>query len=157
MKENVFDVLMYLFEYYNEEDSDFEPDRYELESQLLDAGFPTAEVDKAFDWLEGLASQQEIELGSIGQASLRIYTEEECKRLDLKARGFLLFLEQIGILKPKTRELIIDRIMALDSEEFDLEQLKWVVLMVLFNQPDFNGPYHWLEEIVFDDSHTYLH
>jgi uncharacterized protein Smg (DUF494 family) len=29
--------------------------------------------------------------------------------------------------------------------------------MVLFNQPDFNGPYHWLEEIVFDDSHTYLH
>jgi Smg protein len=157
MKENVFDVLMYLFEYYNEEDSDFEPDRYELESQLLDAGFPTAEVDKAFDWLDGLASQQEIELGSIGQASLRIYTEEECKRLDLKARGFLLFLEQIGILKPKTRELIIDRIMALDSEEFDLEQLKWVVLMVLFNQPDFNGPYHWLEEIVFDDSHTYLH
>jgi Smg protein len=102
MKENVFDVLMYLFEYYNEEDSDFEPDRYELESQLLDAGFPTAEVDKAFDWLDGLASQQEIELGSIGQASLRIYTEEECKRLDLKARGFLLFLEQIGILKPWT-------------------------------------------------------
>jgi len=157
MKENVFDVLMYLFEYYNEEDSDFEPDRYELESQLLDAGFPTAEVDKAFDWLDGLASQQEIELGSIGQASLRIYADQECKRLDLKARGFLLFLEQIGILKPKTRELIIDRIMALDSEEFDLEQLKWVVLMVLFNQPDFNGPYHWLEEIVFDDAHTYLH
>jgi Smg protein len=157
MKENVFDVLMYLFEYYNEEDSDFEPDRYELESQLLDAGFPTAEVDKAFDWLDGLASQQEIELGSIGQASLRIYADQECKRLDLKARGFLLFLEQIGILKPRTRELIIDRIMALDSEEFDLEQLKWVVLMVLFNQPDFNGPYHWLEEIVFDDAHTYLH
>jgi Smg protein len=157
MKENVFDVLMYLFEYYNEEDADFEPDRYELESQLLDAGFPTAEVDKAFDWLDGLASQQEIDLGSIGQASLRVYSEEECKRLDIKARGFLLFLEQIGILKPKTRELIIDRIMALDSEEFDLEQLKWVVLMVLFNQPDFHGPYHWLEEIVFDDAHTYLH
>jgi Smg protein len=157
MKENVFDVLMYLFEYYNEEDSDFEPDRNELESQLLDAGFPTAEVDKAFDWLDGLASQQETQLGSIGGASLRIYSDQECKRLDIKARGFMLFLEQIGILKPKTRELIIDRIMALDSEEFDIEQLKWVVLMVLFNQPDFNGPYHWLEEIVFDDAHTYLH
>jgi Smg protein len=157
MKENVFDVLMYLFEYYNGEDSDFEPDRNELQSQLLDAGFPTTEVNKAFDWLDGLANQQDTPLVGMGRTSLRVYSDHESKRLNTEAQGFLLFLEQIGILTPKTRELIIDRIMALDTDEVELEQMKWVVLMVLFNQPDFNGPYHWLEEIVFDDAHTYLH
>ncbi len=33
------------------------------------------------------------------------------------------------------RELVLDRAMALDQDELDLDDLKWVVLMVLFNQP----------------------
>jgi len=30
---------------------------------------------------------------------------------------------------------VIDRLMALEGDEIDLEKLKWVVLMVLFSQP----------------------
>ncbi len=157
MKENVFDVLMYLFEYYNEEDREVEPDRHELQSQLLDAGFPTTEVDKAFDWLDGLADQHETPVARIGDNSSRIYAGEEAKRLNTQAQGFLLYLEQIGIVNSQTREMIIDRVMALDSDDVDFDQIKWVVLMVLFNQPDFEGPYHWLEEIVFEETHAYLH
>jgi Smg protein len=156
MKESVFDVLMYLFEYYSEEDQEFEPNRFELQSQLLDAGFPTDEVDKAFEWLDGLADQQGSPIKNIGTTSVRIFSDLESKRLGSAAQGFLMYLEQVHILNPMSRELVIDRIMALETEEVDLDQLKWVVLMVLFNQPDFEGPYHWLEEIVFDDQHAYL-
>ena len=63
----------------------------------------------------------------------------------------------MGILTPANRELAIDRIMALDSEDFDLEQLKWVVLMVLFKQPGQEAAYAWMEDLVFDNTSNSLH
>lgn len=42
--------------------------------------------------------------------------------------------------------------MELDAEEIDLDQLRWVVLMVLFNQPDDAIAYSRLEEVMRDDS-----
>ena len=61
------------------------------------------------------------------------------------------------MLSPTTRELVIDRVMALDGDEVDLEQLKWVVLMVLFNQPDQEAAFTWLEDLVLQDPPPYLH
>ena len=40
--------------------------------------------------------------------------------------------------------------MALEDEEIDLDQLKWVVLMVLFNQPGRESAYAWMEDLVID-------
>ena len=57
MKENVFDVLMYLFENYMYEEPETDPDRESLQSSLLQAGFSQVEINKAFEWLE-IARQQ---------------------------------------------------------------------------------------------------
>ena len=78
-------------------------------------------------------------------------------RLDTECRGFILFLEQMGVLSPTSRELAIDRAMALENEDFDLDQLKWVVLMVLFNQPGEEAAYAWVEDLVFDNTTNCLH
>lgn len=157
MKENVLDVLMYLFENYVDEDTDIEPDRDFLQSQLVDAGFRNHEIDKAFDWLEGLSAEphQEI-LGPVG-AGPRIFAYQEEARLDPECRGYLLTLEQKGILSPEARERVLERVMALESEEVDLEQLKWVVMMVLFNLPGQESTIGWLEDMVFDDVPPRLH
>ena len=88
---------------------------------------------------------------------MRIYTDEESKRLDADSRGFLLFLEQIQVLNLETREMVIERIMALDTSEFDLEDLKWVVLMVLFNIPGCENAYQQMEELLFDANEGMLH
>ena len=61
--------------------------------------------------------------------------EQELARLDAQCRGLLASLESAGILSPSQREIVIDRLLALDAEELDLEQVKWVVLMVLSSQP----------------------
>ena len=37
--------------------------------------------------------------------------------------------------RPTQREIVIERLLALDTEELSLEQVKWVVLMVLSCQP----------------------
>lgn len=157
MKENVLEVLMYLFENYVDEDTDIEPDRDYLHAQLTDAGFRHHEIDKAFDWLEGLASQPEEDtLAPVGSGP-RVLSRQEEHRLDPACRGFLLTLEQKGVLSPLARERVLERVMALESEDVDLEQLKWVIMMVLFNLPGQEATYTWLEEMVFDDVAPRLH
>jgi Smg protein len=157
MKENVLDVLMYLFENYVDEDTEIEPDRTQLQDKLLEAGFPGAEIDKAFEWLENLANQENAIGYPVNGTALRVYTDREAERLDARARGFLLFLEQNGVLSAATRELVVDRIMDLEAEDISLDQLKWVTLMVLFNQPDQEAAYTWLESMMFESPPEYLH
>jgi Uncharacterized protein conserved in bacteria len=48
----------------------------------------------------------------------------------------LFTLERLGILSPQQREIVIERMLALDADELDTEQLKWVVLMVLSSHRD---------------------
>lgn len=156
MKENVFDVLMYLFENYMDTEPELNPDQETLREELTEAGFPSTEIAKAFSWLEELAEQQErlppskIRTG----ASIRVYSDEEQARLDLEGRGFLMFLEQVGVLDPATRELVVDRVMALDSDDTDLDQIKWTVLMVLFNQPGREAAFVWMEDMVMNGGLT---
>ncbi len=157
MKENVFDVLMYLFEnYYMDEDSPVTPDRESVQQELSQAGFPTLEIDRAFLWMESLASEPNPP-DSQSDRSLRLFSNVEMQRLDTACRGFILFLEQMDVLTPASRELAIDRAMALENEDFDLEQLKWVILMVLINQPGEEAAYTWVEDLVSDNLSNHLH
>jgi Smg protein len=152
MNENVLDVLMYLFEHSIDEESEEEPDRAELERHLDEAGFAQGEIDRALGWLDRLMSETPLAARGGDGAAQRIYADEERKRLNTDARGFLLHLEQNGLLTAGTRELILDRVMELDAEEIDLDQLRWVVLMVLFNQPDDSIAYSRLEEVMRTES-----
>jgi Smg protein len=157
MKENVFDVLMYLFEnYYMDDEGAATPDRERVQQELHNAGFPAAEIDRAFNWLEDLASDTPPPTMQ-AERSLRLFSQHESKRLDTECRGFLLFLEQMGVLNPTSRELVIDRAMALENEDFGIEQLKWVVLMVLFNQPGEDAACAWLEDLVYENMTNCLH
>lgn len=159
MKENMFDVLMYLFEhYYMDEETELSPDRESLHTELMEAGFPASDINQAFEWLEGLSVQSHQTHAPETGNALRIYTDAESERLDTESRGFLLFLEQMGILTPEARERVIERAMALDTDDFDIGQLKWVILMVLFNQPGAEAAYAWMEDLVFESlPGGYLH
>jgi len=88
---------------------------------------------------------------------VRIYHGPELDKLDVECRGFLLFLEQHRILDADQRELVLDRAMALDQDELDLDDLKWVVLMVLFNQPGAEAAYAWMETQMFVDEPEPVH
>jgi Smg protein len=59
----------------------------------------------------------------------------------------------MGILSSQQREVVIERMLALDADELDTEQLKWVVLMVLSSQPDQQHAFARLENLV-SDTHT---
>jgi len=160
MKEGVIDVLMYIFSSYADQDENLPEDRDGIDADLRAAGFEPIEIEKAFDWLDGLA-QVEGDTGSAQSSiSTRILAPEESTRLAYTAQGFLLFLEQSGVLTPKLREMVINRVMALESDsEVDIEELKWIVMMVLFNsseEQDENALMHY-EDIVFADQPAVFH
>jgi Smg protein len=158
MKETILDVLLYLFEHYFYEDPDAVRDRDSLQNGLLQAGFSPTEINKAFDWLDELARQRPATSAPRDTAGpVRMYVEQELAKLDRETLGFLMFLEQQGILDADQRELVLDRVMALDQEEIDLDDHKWVVLMVLFNQPGAEAAYAWMENQMFEDEPEPLH
>jgi Smg protein len=64
-----------------------------------------------------------------------VFTDGELMRLSTECRGLLLRLERAQVLTAQQREIVIERMLALDAEEPDTEQLRWVVLMVLSSQP----------------------
>jgi Smg protein len=159
MKEGVLDILIYLFENYfdTETDDGFEPDRETLKQELEHAGFPTSEVERALCWLEELAADPSRQHPSPTTRAIRVFAALEQARLDTDCRGYLVHLEQVGILSPTQRELVIDRLMALDGDEIDIEKLKWVVLMVLFSQPGQETAFSRMEDLVFEDRSGALH
>ncbi|WP_058914319.1 DUF494 family protein Smg [Entomohabitans teleogrylli] len=157
----MFDVLIYLFETYIHNEAEMRVDQDKLTRDLTDVGFDRDDIYRALMWLEKLADYQEGLVEPVQLAadplSVRIYTAEESQRLDADCRGFLLFLEQIQVLNLETREMVIERVMALETDEFDLEDLKWVVLMVLFNVPGCENAYQQMEELLFDVNEGTLH
>jgi Smg protein len=151
MTDTVLDVLLYVFETYSEHEPDT-ADQDVLREELLKAGFGEPEVDSALDWLECLSNEGGEPLASPpGDRSIRVYNDVEMRRLDLECRGYLLYLEQVGILPATQRELVIDRLMALGAGTIDKEQVKWVVLMVLFAQPGQETAFARMEDLVFEE------
>lgn len=150
-EETILDVLLYLFENYFYDDPDAVRDRDSLQASLIQAGFSPTEISKAFDWLEELANQRPTLSQPRADGPVRVFVEAEVDRLDRDCLGFLIFLEQHGVLDADQRELVIDRAMALDQDEVDLDDLKWVVLMVLFNQPGAEAAFAWMESQMFGD------
>jgi Smg protein len=158
MKENVLDVLMYLFETYIDAEEEPEADQNELRGELVRAGFGSTEIERALDWLDGLAENHDgLTFNPQTGHGTRIYNHVERQRLDTGCRGFISYLEQIGILSPPQREILVDRLLALETPDIDVEQIKWVVLMVLFSQPGQELAYARMEDLVFEENTGAVH
>jgi len=150
MDSTVFDILVYVFDHYLFADLPAGAERADIARDLETAGFRGANVERALDWLAELADGRDRPGVHADDRAFRLYTEEECARLDAACRGLLLALERGGILGATEREIVIERLLALDTEELDLEQVKWVVLMVLSCQPGDTTACERMEELVYD-------
>ncbi|NVJ59231.1 MAG: DUF494 domain-containing protein [Gammaproteobacteria bacterium] len=152
MKTDVLDVLMYIFERFQDQDFVVVEEAGKLSSELTEVGFSDGEIDSALDWIDGLvdlrdsASREEQDTTK-ATFSNRIFTDKERVVLSIQAQGFLYHLQNLGVLDAATREVVIERIMALDIEGVDLEQVKWVTMMVMFNLPGQESACAWLENI----------
>jgi Smg protein len=130
------------------------PELPALEHQLKRVGFSPDQVGEAMTWLgelqraargpqgDGLAWPAQQALPATRAAplsSLRVYTRHEQYRLGAAGLGFIHFLEAVGALPMATREIVIERAVAVRGAPLALGDLKTIVLMVyrsLGQQPD---------------------
>ena len=125
--------------------------------ELGRAGFGDREIERALDWLDGLNTDRSASTAPQIHGIPNLRSASSTSGSTRASRGYLLHLEQIGILQPAQRELVIDRLLALDNEEIDVEQTKWVVMMVLFSQPGQQEAYAQMEDLVFADDSAWVH
>jgi Smg protein len=139
MTGSVLDILIFVFDRYMLEETADVPDRAHLARDLEQAGFGRANVERALDWLTDLAyghARAPLAAAARGAASgMRVFVDSELARLSPECRGLLLTLERARAITAQQREIVIERMLALEADELDTEQLKWVVLMVLSSQP----------------------
>ena len=168
MNGTVLDILIYVFDRYMFDEAPEVPEREALARDLESAGFGEANVERALDWLADLAGERHrpghaaADAGNgaaprVHSAALRIYSSMELARLSVDCRGLLLSLENADILNPGQRELVIDRLLALDVEDLTLDQVRWVVLMVLSSQPGQEQACARMETLVFDPDTAVAH
>lgn len=150
LKENVLEVLIYLFENYMADGGvSLSPNDTNLTRELVEVGFERDEIDMAFLWLDGLLEMSDKRFESDGLAKgMRVYRKDERERIPLEAQSLLLRLERAGVLDVGARELIIDRIMALDIPDIEIDDVKWVIMMVLCNRTEYPEVIEWAESLV---------
>lgn len=130
----MYDILVYVFE--NCQQAELAYDRERVAKKLSAAGFEDSDISEALHWLCGLQRTPQSAESALpdSSTSFRAFAPREMAKLDAACRGFLLTLERSAILTPQTRELVLDRALAASGDALTLEQLKLIVLMVLWNR-----------------------
>ena len=139
---SVLDILIYVFDRYMLVETPAVPRREHLARDLERAGFAPAKVERALDWVADLAFREERPLPTEAGAranSVRVFSDGELMRLSTECRGLLLSLARARVLTAQQLEIVIERMLALDADDPDTEQLRWVVLMVLSSQPGYES------------------
>ena len=130
----MYEILVYLFE--NCHQAELADDRERVARKLSAAGFEDSDITEALHWLAGVLHAPRGVAAALPdpRKSFRAFAPRELAKLDAECRGFVMTLEQSGILTPETRELVLERSLAASGAALCLDQLKLIVLMVLWNQ-----------------------
>ena len=130
----MYEILVYLFE--NCHQTELADDRERVARKLSAAGFEDSDITEALHWLAGVLHAPRGVAAALPdpRKSFRAFAPRELAKLDAECRGFVMTLEQSGILTPETRELVLERSLAASGATLCLDQLKLIVLMVLWNQ-----------------------
>ncbi|CAM4462081.1 MAG: Protein Smg [Legionellaceae bacterium] len=116
-------------------------------------------LEKMQDFFDFIKTEEFVELSkSINNSKgIRCFNFEETLHLTSQARGFLHFIEQLGIINPFSRELIIEQAMDLDEREINLEKMQNLVLMLLFTQPEHKEALALMESYFIKSQPMLLH
>ena len=150
----MYDILVYVFE--NCQQAELADDRERVARKLSAAGFEDSDISEALHWLAGVLRAPRGASAPLPDSrnSFRAFAPRELAKLDAECRGFLITLEQSGILSAETRELVLERSLAASGHSLSLDQLKLIVLMVLWNQQTPTS--QLLAEDLFSAAHSRL-
>ena len=143
LKEDFLDVLLYLFEYYSEDPVRETGSNFEIRKHLKGAGFGDNVINHAMDWVEIFKGPVDsTEITSPRSLSARVFSDEEKSLLDSECQNYIIRLEKFGLLTPQKRELLIDKLTSIGFEPMDIEVVKALSILMLFQEPSVEVKLH---------------
>ncbi len=85
---------------------------------------PDEQSDEAYEF-------EEVNVNSPSEHSFRIYNLDECDKIDVDCRNFLLNIEKMNLITVKQREYILDKLMQSDANHVNMDEVRWTVLNAL--------------------------
>lgn len=145
MRERMFHMVNLIVEHLLKESSlsFYEPEMADL---LRAHGFEADEISEALQWLHHFAPGGEsgaLEGGGSGTA-LRILSDEERLAFAPEAYGYLLHLQQIGLMDESMREEVIQRALSLVENEITRDDIRALALLVAFHR----SQRHWQTDLI---------
>ena len=112
--------------------------------------------DRFHKWVEW-SDEDQIYITEPKAQSMRQFSKYEARFLDQDCQNYLVSLREGQVLSSEMFERTIDRILMLGDREFDLSRLKWVILMLLLNQPDTEAEYIWMDDVALGEEEPVYH
>ena len=121
----------------------FDPDaRRDLVDSLVEDGHNPYEVDAALSIVEQI--QQRLESPSTVLSTPRtnrLFIALEEHLIPPAMRGYLTHLVEVGVIDHAQREAMVERLMTMDPEDLEIEDVEWVLDELLDGEPKFLGQF----------------
>ena len=145
-KEAFLDVLLYLFEYYSDKHETKQNSEPQIRDELILAGFQEEMIEHAMEWVAVFNQPaNNIDIQQPKKLSVRVLSDKEKSLLNEECQNYIARLEKFGLLSPLKRELLIDKLMAIGFEPLDIEVVKALSILMLFQEPGIDVKFHTLE------------
>lgn len=105
----------------------------ELDQALEELGYSSKEIEQAMFWLSSQDRSTIPGATRIGKPAHRVLSPWEAACLDTEAYGYLLHLQNLGIIDQEQFEKIVTRILPIGGEKLPLGELKTLAGSVIFN------------------------
>ena len=152
----MFEVLVFIFENYIAHHA--LPDDDVMTQELSAAGFNQKDIQGAVGWFQEMKSMltHPPAVYSHQHTATRILTDSELKKINIESISFVLFLQQANVINDVERDLIIDRAMALKQEQVNIEEMRWITMIALWNEGR-EKDYLFVEDALFNPRGLTLH
>jgi len=152
----MFEVLVFMFENYFAIHAF--PDNEVMAQELSAAGFKESDISGAVDWLHEMKTMltEPPAVYSHKLTGLRMFANTELKKISTDSISFILFLQQANVINDVERDLIVDRAMALKQEYINIEEMRWITMIALWNEGR-EKDYLFVEDALFNPRGFTLH
>lgn len=108
----------------------------DIVDQLQEAQVAEDDIARFLESMQRISELQAMiqRLNPVGGFPIRIYDASESQKLDTACQSYLMQLEQDSVLPPALREIVIEQAMRLDDVDMNVERLRLLVTIVMFNQ-----------------------
>ncbi|MCX7545722.1 DUF494 family protein [Marinicella gelatinilytica] len=158
MKQQMMDVLVYVFENYMTERYNLKESsqRQRIINGLQKIGFSPGLIEEALLWLQQVSGKPENMVQQSATA-MRHFSQKERQMLGSEGIEFIEYLMSQDILNNQTRELLIDGLLYLKADNIEVDDLQWLALIILFSQPDQEQAFVDLERLLFEPTELREH